>query len=81
MTAPTKSFDGAAEGVEWEYRIHRAAFLAGWFARRGVNLQERVQGSPQTMAEVDILGISFDASLTEHRLLRLCWVTAAFRKR
>lgn len=72
MTAPAKPFDRLPRGRGWEYRIHRAAFLAGWFVRRGVNLRERVHGSPQTMAEVDILGISFDASLTEHRLVGEC---------
>jgi hypothetical protein len=72
MTAPARPFDRLPKGRGWEYRIHRAAFLAGWFVRRGVNLRERVKGSPQTMAEVDILGISFDASLTEHRLVGEC---------
>jgi len=67
-----KAFDQLPKGRGWEYRIHRAAFLAGWFVRRGVNLRERVKGSPQTMAEVDILGISFDASLIEHRLVGEC---------
>ena len=38
------------KGKGWEYRVHRAAFLSGWYVRRGVNLRERVGGSPQTMA-------------------------------
>lgn len=72
MTTPSKLYASLPKGRGWEYRTHRAAFLAGWFVRRSVDLRERVKGSPQTMAEVDILGISFDASLTEHRLVGEC---------
>jgi hypothetical protein len=51
------------KGKAWEFRVHRAAFLSGWYIRRSVNLRERVAGSPQTMAEVDILGLAFDVAL------------------
>jgi hypothetical protein len=40
--------------------------------RRGVNLRERVSGSPQTMAEVDIFATSFDAALEPHLLVGEC---------
>lgn len=50
----------------------RAAFLSGWYVRRGVNLRERVRNSPQTMAEVDILGIGFDPALTQRMLVGEC---------
>jgi hypothetical protein len=60
------------KGRAWEYRVHRAAFLAGWYVRRSVNLRERVAGSPQTMAEVDIIGLTFDAVLAPHLVVGEC---------
>ncbi len=66
------SFSELKRGSAWEYRVHRAAFLAGWYVRRGVNLRERVMGSPQTMAEVDILGLGFDPALTPRTLVGEC---------
>lgn len=72
MTSSSSAFERLPKGRGWEYRTHRAAYLSGWFVRRGVNLRERVNGSPQTMAEVDILGMSFDAGLREHRLVGEC---------
>lgn len=60
------------KGRGWEYRVHRAVFLSGWYVRRGVNLRERVAGSPQTMAEVDIFAMSLDASLQPHLLVGEC---------
>jgi hypothetical protein len=68
--APT--FGTLQKGRAWEYRVHRAAFLAGWYVRRSVNLRERVAGSPQTMAEVDILGLVFDTVLAPHLLVGEC---------
>ncbi len=59
-------------GIGWEYRVHRAAFLSGWYVRRSVNLRERVRGSPQTMAEVDIVGLDFDVALTRRMLVGEC---------
>ena len=50
----------------------RAAFLSGWYVRRGINLRERVRSSPQTMAEIDILGIGFDPALTPRTLVGEC---------
>lgn len=64
-----KSLD---KGRAWEFRVHRAAFLSGWYVRRGVNLRERVAGSPQTMAEVDILGLAFDVALVPKLTLGEC---------
>jgi hypothetical protein len=72
MTSSAAAIERLPKGRGWEYRTHRAAYLSGWFVRRGVNLRERVNGSPQTMAEVDILGMSFDAGLREHRLVGEC---------
>jgi hypothetical protein len=63
---------GLEKGRAWEYRVHRAAFLAGWYVRRGVNLRERVHGSPQTMGEVDVLGVAFDVALTPRLLAGEC---------
>ncbi|MCJ7490628.1 MAG: hypothetical protein MUP15_00455 [Dehalococcoidia bacterium] len=60
------------KGRSWEYRVHRAVFLSGWFARRNINLRELVHGSPQTMAEIDIFAIDFDASLTPQTLVGEC---------
>jgi hypothetical protein len=60
------------KGRGWEYRVHRAVFLTGWYVRRGVNLRKRVAGSPQTMAEVDVFATSFDASLEPHLLVGEC---------
>jgi hypothetical protein len=60
------------KGPAWEYRVMRAAFLSGWYVRRGVNLRERVRGSPQTMAEVDILGFGFDPALATIMLVGEC---------
>lgn len=60
------------KGRGWEYRVHRAVFLTGWYVRRGVNLRERVAGSPQTMAEVDIFATSFDAALEPRLLVGEC---------
>jgi hypothetical protein len=68
----TPAFGTLQKGRAWEYRVHRAAFLAGWYVRRSVNLRERVAGSPQTMAEVDILGLTFDAALAPHLLVGEC---------
>jgi hypothetical protein len=59
-------------GPAWEYRVQRAVFLSGWYVRRGTNLRERVQGSPQTMAEVDILGFGFDSALEPRSLAGEC---------
>ncbi|MGH3082255.1 MAG: hypothetical protein ACRDNH_14140 [Gaiellaceae bacterium] len=63
---------GLQKGRGWEYRVHRAVFLSGWYVRRGVNLRERVAGSPQTMAEVDVFAISFDAALEPYHLVGEC---------
>lgn len=60
------------KGRAWEYRVHRAAFLAGWYVRRGVNLRERVAGAPQTMGEIDILGLDFGVGLVPRLLLGEC---------
>jgi hypothetical protein len=60
------------KGRGWEYRVHRAVFLSGWYVRRGVNLRERVAGSPQTMAEVDIYAVSFDVGLEPRLLVGEC---------
>ena len=60
------------KGPAWEYRVQRAAFLSGWYVRRGINLRERVQGSPQTMAEVDIIGFGFDPALSPRTLIGEC---------
>jgi hypothetical protein len=60
------------KGTAWEYRVHRALFASGWYVRRNVNLRERVAGSPQTMAEVDLLSLSFDAGLNARRLVGEC---------
>src|SRR5690242_7159387 len=60
------------KGRFWEYRVHRAIFLSGWYVRRGINLRERVASSPQTMAEVDIFATSFDAALKPHLLVGEC---------
>lgn len=59
-------------GPAWEYRVQRAAFLSGWYVRRGINLRQRVQGSPQTMAEVDIIGLGFDPALSPRMLIGEC---------
>jgi hypothetical protein len=50
----------------------RAVFLSGWYVRRGVNLRERVRNSPQTLAEIDILGIGFDPALSPRMLVGEC---------
>jgi hypothetical protein len=63
---------GLDKGRAWEYRVHRAAFLSGWYVRRGVNLRERVQGSPQTMGEVDVFGVGFDVGLGQQLLVGEC---------
>jgi hypothetical protein len=60
------------KGPAWEYRMHRALFASGWYVRRNVDLRERIAGSPQTMAEVDLLGLSFDAGLNARRLVGEC---------
>jgi hypothetical protein len=60
------------KGPAWEYRVHRALFLSGWYVRRNVDLRERVSGAPQVMAEIDLLGISFDASLTARQIIAEC---------
>ena len=44
--------------------MQRALFLSGWYVRRGLTLRERVHGSPQAMAEVDVLALGFDPLLT-----------------
>jgi hypothetical protein len=59
-------------GPAWEYRVARAAFLSGWYVRRGVNLRERVRNSPQTLAEIDILGLGFDPALAPRTLVGEC---------
>jgi hypothetical protein len=57
------------KGVVWEYRVHRAIFASGWYVRRNIDLRERIAGAPQVMAEIDLLGASFDAGLTmRHRI-------------
>ena len=60
------------KGAAWEYRMHRALFASGWYVRPNVDLRERVAGSPQTMAEVDLLGLSFDAGLNARLLVGEC---------
>jgi hypothetical protein len=61
-----------SKGAAWEYRAHAAIFASGWYIRRNVDLRERISGSPQTMAEVDLLGISFDVELRLRRLVGEC---------
>ncbi len=63
---------GLQPGRAWEYRAHRAAFLTGWYVRRGVNLRERVAGAPQTMGEVDLLGLDFDVAMVPRLLIGEC---------
>lgn len=60
------------KGAAWEYRVRRAIFASGWYVRGGVNLHERILGAPQTMAEVDALGISWDIGLRTVTLLCEC---------
>jgi hypothetical protein len=66
------AYSDLTRGPAWEYRVMRAAFLSGWYVRRGINLRERVRGSPQTMAEIDILGIGFDPMLVPRMLAGEC---------
>jgi hypothetical protein len=66
------TYSKLSRGISWEYRVHRAVFLSGWYVRRSVNLRERVRSSPQTMAEVDILAIDFDVALTRRVLVGEC---------
>jgi hypothetical protein len=61
-----------SKGAAWEYRVHAAIFASGWYVRRNVDLRERISGSPQTMAEVDLLGLSFDVELRPRRLIGEC---------
>lgn len=65
-------YDQLPRGIGWEYRVHRAVFLSGWYVRRSVNLRERVRGSPQTMAEVDLVGLDFHVALTRRTLVGEC---------
>lgn len=67
MTPPTLS-----KGARWEYRLHRSLFASGWYVRRNVDLHERVRGSPQTLAEVDVLGLAFDVGLRPVSLIGEC---------
>lgn len=60
------------KGYAWEYRVGRALFLAGWYVRRSVDLRERVNGSPQTMAEVDLLAVHMDSALRQRVLVGEC---------
>jgi len=60
------------KGPAWEFRVHRGMFASGWYVRRNIDLRERVAGAPQVMAEVDLLGISFDAGLTARRVIAEC---------
>ncbi|HEY1855411.1 MAG TPA: hypothetical protein VGG40_12575 [Solirubrobacterales bacterium] len=52
--------------------MQRALFLSGWYVRRGINLRERVLGSPQTLGEIDVFGVGFDPSLTPSTLICEC---------
>ncbi len=61
-----------SKGAAWEYRAHAALFASGWYVRRNVDLRERVSGSPQTMAEVDLLGFSFDVELRARKMIGEC---------
>jgi hypothetical protein len=65
-------FSDLSKGPAWEYRVQRALYLAGWYVRRGVNLRERVSGSPQTMAEVDVLCVGFDPWLSGRSMVGEC---------
>jgi hypothetical protein len=60
------------KGPAWEFRVHRAMFASGWYVRRNIDLRERVEGAPQVMAEIDMLGISFDAGLAARRIIAEC---------
>ena len=66
------AYGDLTRGPAWEYRVMRAAFLSGWYVRRGINLRERVRSSPQTMAEIDILGLGFDPALTPRTMVGEC---------
>ncbi len=65
-------YDWLNKGAAWEYRVHRAQFAAGWYVRRGIDLRERVEGAPQVMAEVDLVGLSFDAGLNLRTFIAEC---------
>jgi hypothetical protein len=66
------TYSDLTRGPAWEYRVMRAAFLSGWYVRHGVNLRERVRNSPQTLAEIDILGLGFDPALAPRTLVGEC---------
>jgi hypothetical protein len=67
-----RDYSRLKKGSAWEYRVHRAMFASGWYVRRNINLRERVEGAPQVMAEIDLLGISFDVGLTSRRVIAEC---------
>lgn len=60
------------KGAAWEYRVRRAVFLSGWYVRGGIDLRELVNGSAQTLGELDVVGLDFATDLRELRLVGEC---------
>jgi hypothetical protein len=66
------AFRSLSKGLQWQYRVLRALFLSGWFVRSGVGLRAHFEGSPQSIADVDLLGLHFDSSLRQRLVVGEC---------
>ncbi|WP_143447422.1 DNA-binding response regulator [Kineosporia sp. R_H_3] len=58
---------GLEPGILAEARVAQAWFWDGYFARRGIDLQHRFGAEATTLTDLDVIGISFDPSLTARR--------------
>ncbi|GAB3488322.1 DNA-binding response regulator [Flexivirga lutea] len=58
---------GLDAGVLAEIRVAQAWFWDGYYVRRGVDLQHRFGSEVSTVTDLDVLGYTFDPSLTCHK--------------
>ncbi len=61
---PAVTTRGLDAGARAEVRVAQAWFWDGYYVRRGIDLQHRFGSEVSTVTDLDVLGYTFDASLT-----------------
>lgn len=64
---PAATTPGLDSGTRAEVRVAQTWFWDGYYVRRGINLQHRFGADVSTVTDLDVLGYSFDASLSHHK--------------
>ncbi|HEX2894916.1 MAG TPA: hypothetical protein VHO29_13035 [Marmoricola sp.] len=64
---PAATTRGLDSGTVAEVRVAQAWFWDGYYVRRGVDLQHRFGSEISTVTDLDVVGYTFDESLTVHK--------------